>query len=379
VTVTATNALGNSASDTVVVNVVDTTAPTVDAGPDITVEQATAAGTEVTLSATVSDICDASPTVTWSHGPTAVFPLGSTTVTVTATDASVNSASDTVVVNVVDTTAPTVDAGPDITVEQATAAGTEVTLSATVSDICDASPTVTWSHGPTAVFPLGSTTVTVTAADASENRASDTVVVNVEDTTPPELIIPDDVTVEQETRDGTVVDLTATATDISDADVEITSDELAIYTLGTRTVTFRATDKSGNAATCTTTVTVIDTTPPDISITVSPDTLWPPNHKMADIVATVTVSDIVDAAPSVVLTSVTSNEPDNDKGNGDGNTVNDIQGAEIGTEDYEFQLRAERAGKGDGRIYTIVYTVTDTSGNSASASATVVVPLGIGE
>jgi len=118
----------------------------------------------------------------------------------------------------------------------------------------------------------------------------------------------------------------------------------------------------------------VDTTAPEISVTVSPDMLWPPNHKMVDIVATVTVSDICDAAPTVVLTSVTNNEPDDAKGNGDGNTVNDIQGAEIGTEDYEFQLRAERAGKGDGRVYTITYTVTDASGNSASASATVVVP-----
>ena len=117
-----------------------------------------------------------------------------------------------------------------------------------------------------------------------------------------------------------------------------------------------------------------DVTPPDISVTVSPDTLWSPNHKMVDIVATVTVSDICDAAPTMVLTSVTSDEPDDAKGNGDGKTVDDIQGADIGTEDYEFQLRAERAGKGDGRVYTITYTATDASGNSASASATVVVP-----
>jgi hypothetical protein len=95
---------------------------------------------------------------------------------------------------------------------------------------------------------------------------------------------------------------------------------------------------------------------------------------MVDITATVTATDICDAAPTVVLTSVTSNEPDDAKGNGDGKTVDDIQGADVGTEDYSFQLRAERAGGGDGRIYTITYRVTDASGNSASASATVVVP-----
>ena len=104
---------------------------------------------------------------------------------------------------------------------------------------------------------------------------------------------------------------------------------------------------------------------------------------MVDITATVTVSDVCDAAPSVSLTDATSNEPDDVQGkpwdpqdstSGDGNTVSDIQGANLGTEDYEFQLRAERAGAGDGRVYTITYTVTDASGNSASASATVVVP-----
>ena len=148
--------------------------------------------------------------------------------------------------------------------------------------------------------------------------------------------------------------------------------------LGNTTITLVVNDGTVDSDPDTVNITVVDTTPPDITVTVTPDTLWPPNHKMVDIVATVTVSDICDAAPTVVLTSLTSNEPDDAKGNGDGNTVNDIQEAEIGTEDYEFQLRAERAGKGDGRVYTITYTVTDASGNSASASATVVVPHDMG-
>jgi len=287
---------------------------------------------------------------------------------------------------------PVADAGPDQTVEQTKYQGADVTLdgsgSADDGQLQPLAYTWAWADGsatgvnPTVQLPLGTTTVTLTVYDG-QYSATDTVVVIVVDTTPPAITCPADVTVEQETADGTVVPLTATAADICDADPTITSDELAIYPLGTTTVTFTATDDSGNSATCTTAVTVIDTTPPDISVTVIPDTLWPPNHKMVDIVATVTVSDICDAAPSVVLTSVTSNEPDNDQGkpydpqdstSGDGNTVDDIQGAETGEEDYEFQLRAERAGAGDGRVYTITYTVTDASGNSASASATVVVP-----
>ena len=115
-----------------------------------------------------------------------------------------------------------------------------------------------------------------------------------------------------------------------------------------------------------------DTTPPEISVSVDPDELWPPNHKMRAITATVTVTDDSDPSPTVVLTSIVSNEPDN--GLGDGDKPNDIQDAEIEEEDYEFSLRAERSGGGDGRIYTITYTATDASGNSQIASATVTVP-----
>lgn len=121
-------------------------------------------------------------------------------------------------------------------------------------------------------------------------------------------------------------------------------------------------------------ITVTDTQAPVISVSVSPDMLWPPNHKMVEITATVVVTDIADPSPLIMLDSITSNEPDDANGNGDGNTVNDIQDASIGTEDYDFLLRAERAGGNGGRIYTITYIAIDFSGNSASATATVVVP-----
>ena len=85
-----------------------------------------------------------------------------------------------------------------------------------------------------------------------------------------------------------------------------------------------------------------------------------------------TARNFADPSPTVVLTSVVSNEPDN--GKGDGNTVDDVQGADVGTADYDFQVRAERSAKGSGRVYTVTYTATDAFGNSASGSATVTVP-----
>jgi len=121
------------------------------------------------------------------------------------------------------------------------------------------------------------------------------------------------------------------------------------------------------------------TTPPEISVAVSPQILWPPNHKMKTINTIVTVTDPVDPNPQVILESITSNEPDDAPGGGDGNTVDDIQDAEFGTEDYEFSLRAERSGKGEGRVYTITYRVTNFTGATNTATATVTVPHDKGE
>jgi len=102
------------------------------------------------------------------------------------------------------------------------------------------------------------------------------------------------------------------------------------------------------------------------------DALWPPNHKMATIGALVTVTDACDPNPTFVLTSITSNEPDN--GTGDGDTENDIQEADYGTADTEFLLRSERAGGLTGRKYTIIYTASDQSGNTANDTTCVTVP-----
>ena len=143
--------------------------------------------------------------------------------------------------------------------------------------------------------------------------------------------------------------------------------------LGEHIITLKVTDSAGQTDTDEVTKTVVDTIPPDISVSVKPDMLWPPDHRMMDIEATVIATDIC-GIPSIVLSSITNNEPDDAPGNGDGNTINDIQDANVGTADFNFKLRAERSGTGDGRIYTVKYTATDLSGNMSSTSSTVNVP-----
>ena len=81
-------------------------------------------------------------------------------------------------------------------------------------------------------------------------------------------------------------------------------------------------------------------------------------------------ADVVDAGgdTTVRIVDVTSNEPDS--GTGKGDRAGDI----AITGDLSLSLRAERAGKGAGRVYTITVEVTDASGNVSQATTTVTVP-----
>ena len=141
---------------------------------------------------------------------------------------------------------------------------------------------------------------------------------------------------------------------------------------GQTTVTFFAKDNAGNTEQAKSIVLNLDKTPPNLTCSASPNTLWPPNHKMIPITTSVNVSDALSGPAGFKLVSVTSNEPD--KGLGDGDTPNDVQGWILGTSCTTGQLRAERSGKGTGRIYTLTYMGFDRAGNSSTCVTTVAVP-----
>lgn len=180
------------------------------------------------------------------------------------------------------------------------------------------------------------------------------------------------------TLNGTIPELegitfewtTAPVVDLADDD---TLTPTGVFPLGETLVTLSAetVDDSGSDDA---TVTVEDTTPPVVYAKAKPYFLWPPNHEMHEVKVFLRIRDRCTDEEDfdVELISATSNEPDN--GTGDGNTVDDIQDDDIGTDDRMVSLRAERKGNGDGRIYTLLYRVTDASGNSTEAAAHVYVP-----
>ena len=135
-----------------------------------------------------------------------------------------------------------------------------------------------------------------------------------------------------------------------------------------------ARDSAGNETTKVVNFTVIDNTPPSLTLKGNTIGLWPPDHRYE----TVSIGDLVLAASdncdatvgvtSVYITQVASDEVENSQG--DGNTSNDMV---IAADCRSVQLRAERDGGGNGRVYTITLKVRDGLGNSTTANAKVTV------
>lgn len=239
----------------------DTTPPVIGEPTNVVAEAASPAGAEVSFGLpAVTDDFDPAPVVTAAPTSGTVFPLGTTPVTITATDAVGNSATAALSVTVVDTTPPTITAPADQVLEAASAAGATASFAATATDIAS-TPVVTYSHAPGSTFPLGTTTVTATATDGSDNTASATFAITVHDSTAPTLAAPPDlvVTCSQTTADGRGCAKTddpaiaawlasASASDSVDAAPTVTHDAPAVFPIGVTTVTFRAVDDGGNSA-----------------------------------------------------------------------------------------------------------------------------------
>jgi hypothetical protein len=141
-----------------------------------------------------------------------------------------------------------------------------------------------------------------------------------------------------------------------------------VLPLGTNLLVVTVMDPIGNSASCPIVVTVVDTTPPVIGVvSADPNVLWPPNHKMITVKVHAQVTDTCGPATWKII-SVSSNEAADAKGSGHTATDWKITG------DHTLTLRAERSGKGSGRVYTITIQARDLSGNTSQKSLTVTVP-----
>jgi len=131
---------------------------------------------------------------------------------------------------------------------------------------------------------------------------------------------------------------------------------------GTHVVTLTVRDARGASGTDTLVVAVRDATPPVVqSATASPAVLAPANNKLVPVTIAASATDGCGGSVRCRIVSVTSNEA--------------IAASDWKiTGDLTLNLRADRASKGQGRIYTITIECADASGNVATKTTTVTVP-----
>ena len=271
VSCTATDEAGNvSATASFTVTVLDGVAPVVSVPAAVTVEATSASGATVTFSATASDNVDETLTTTCTPASGSAFALGNTLVTCTATDSGGNTGTASFTVSVVDTTAPTLSL-PTIAPVVSMTPTVVLTYTVTASDIVDGGVAATCSPASGSAFLVGNTVVTCDVVDAHGNAATGSFTIKVNDGVSPVVTVTPagNRTVEATSSAGAVVTFAATATDNYDGARPVTCSPASgsMFPLGPATVvTCSATDSEGNVGTTTFTVTVVDTTPPVLTL-----------------------------------------------------------------------------------------------------------------
>ena len=384
VTCSATDAAGNSNACSFNVTVQSTAACTITAPANITRNvDPGSCGAVVTYEPPVTSNCTGATVTQISGLPSGGnFPVGTTTNTFKVTDQSNSSSTSSFTVTVIDNEKPSITCPAGI-IASAAANSCEAMVNVIAPNATDncSGVTVTGVRDDgaplNAPYPVGPTSITWRAKDAAGNTAECQQIITVRDQTPPTVIVPASVP-------AAIADANCLAPipDISPNvlasdnctpgnTLTITQSPAAntLVGAGNHTITITVEDSSGNKTIKTTSFTVIDNTPPIIVLNGQTISLWPPNHKYT----TVAVNDLVSSAgdscdPSINLSSVVIQKVSSDEGAA---ADNDII---IAPDCKSVQLRAERLGSGNGRVYTITFKVTDASGNFVTAIGKVTVP-----
>ncbi len=266
---TATDAAGNTSTSTFKVTVTDLEAPVLSVTPGINANiDAGTCGAVVTFDLPTASDNSGSVTVVAVPPSGSTFPVGNTTVTLTATDASGNVSTSTFVVTIKDNEAPKIGLNTDISVnnEAGKCSAVVTFLPPTVSDNCPG-VSVVCSPASGSVFPVGTTLVTCTATDAAGLTASSTFNVTVVDAEKPTIGKNADIVVNNDAgRCGAVVNygLPTAADNCAIATVVNNPPTGSTFPVGVTTVTSTATDTAGNSISSTFTVTVKDNEKPTI-------------------------------------------------------------------------------------------------------------------
>ena len=138
-----------------------------DVPGDRDVEATGPTGAQVTFTVTATDDVDPDPLVVCAPASDTTFPFGATTVECTATDDDGNQTAGSFTVTVSDTSPPILDLPSDITTRASGPQGAIVTFAVTATDLVAGDVPVSCDPPSGSLFPIGATTVTCTASDAT--------------------------------------------------------------------------------------------------------------------------------------------------------------------------------------------------------------------
>jgi hypothetical protein len=239
----------NASRASFTVNVVDTTDPVLNL-IDSSAESNSVFGTVVNYTAAASDIVDGDLAPTCFPASGSVFSLGDTIVYCSVADAKGNSTDGTLVVMVVDTTAPAVTVPATITAEAANASGAAVAYSASALDIAAGNVAVTCVPASGSIFPIGATEVDCSANDGHGNIGSAMFTIEVRDTTAPVVAVPANIAVIANTANGRVVSFATSASDSVNGSrpVSCTQASGTMFAPGETVVRCTSTDSAGNTS-----------------------------------------------------------------------------------------------------------------------------------
>ncbi len=336
-------------------------------GPDVWTSAASVTGTvAVTDTSPVVVTCaDSLDGVSVSGLAVTVSGDGSHQIVCTVADEAGNASQTGATVNL-DATPPLVGV-PQVTIvaEAAGPAGAVATFVVSGSDALDSQVAVRCTPPSASTFPVGTTPVTCTATDHAGNAASGSFSVTVRDTSPPAVTLSGSnaMTIESGT---TFVDPGAAAADLVDGAVPVTvSGSVLTHVPGSYTLTYSATDRAGNTGAATRTVTVVDTTPPTVTVAVTPTTIWSPNGKFVPVTVSGTA---IDGGSGISGVSFAVKDE-----YGQVQPTGAVTVAAGGTYSFSVPLQASRLGSDkNGRTYTISVTAADRVGRTTTVSQVVV-------
>ncbi len=266
---TATDISGNTATCTFTVTVTDTQAPTITCPSNVSVNASGCTQAITWSPPSASDNC-AIGSVNSNFTSGAVFNLGTSTVTYTATDIWSNTATCSFTVSLADVTPPTMTCPANL--NQTTTVNCTAIVnwtSPTPQDNCSTVNISNVSHPSGSSFNAGTTTVTYTAADSWGNTTTCSFTVTITDAQPPIIECPEDRTISTSpTTCNAAVLITPPQASDNCSSVSLTNNYTnapnasSIYPLGTTVVTYSASDVAGNTVSCSFTITVVDLQPP---------------------------------------------------------------------------------------------------------------------